>query len=162
MVDDWGLGVKKKTADEIVSEELEQYRAEKKEVQNIFSIISSAVDRKFVPTEEELNKMTPYIFLRYFSNDPSGLMIVSELNIRNNIPKVWEYWFMRLMMPQSTRYIRYMKKEKFEDETLLNNLKHFYKCNEKQALEYYNMLPPEEIEKIKEKYRHGIIGNSKK
>ena len=125
-------------------------------------MISSAVDRKFVPSDEDLNKISPYIFLRYFSNDPAGLMIVSELNIRNNIPKNWEYWFMRLMMPQSTRYIRYTKKEKFEDEPLLENLKHFYKCNEKQALEYYSMLPPEEVDKIRERYRHGKIGTTKK
>ena len=162
MVDDWGLGTKQKTAEEIVSAEWDEYKLEKKDNQNIFAVISSAVDRKFVPTDEDLNKMSPYIFLRYFSNDPAGLMIVSELNIRNNIPKNWEYWFMRLMMPQSTRFIRYAKKEKFEDETLLNNLMHYYKCNQKQALEYFNMLPSEEVEKIRERYKYGIIGRAKK
>lgn len=160
-MDDWGLGVSTPSVEQTINAEYEALKAEKKENTNMFNIIASAVDKKFVPTPEELSKITPYMFLKYFSNDPSGLMIVSELNIRNNIPKEWEYWFMRILMPPSIRYIKYTKKEKFEDQDLLDCLTHFYKCSEKQAIEYYNMLPKEEVDKIRERYRHGIIKKSK-
>ena len=158
MNDDWGIGVKDVSIEENLKNELDEYKAEKKALENnCFNIISSAVDRKFIPAEEEYEKMTPYLFLRYFSNDPTGLIIVSELNVRKNIPKKWEYWFMRLMMPVSIRYIRYNKKEKFEDEDFLNNLCHYYKCNQRQAIEYLNILPEQEINKIKDMYRQGIM-----
>lgn len=160
-MDDWGLGISQPSIEDTVTAEYEAMKSEKKEQTNMFNIIASAVDKKFVPTQEELGKITPYMFLRYFSNDPSGLMIVSELNIRNNIPKEWEYWFMRLLMPASIRYIKYTKKEKFEDQDLLDCLTHYYKCNEKQAIEYYNMLPPDEVQKIRDKYRHGLVKKSR-
>ena len=158
-MDDWGLGVKKTSVQDKIDVEIEDMRRDKKENEhNVFHIISSAVDRKFVPKEDEYDKISPYLFLRYFSNDPVGLMLVNELNITNNIPRKWEYWFMRDMMPKCTRYIRYSKKDKFEDESFLENLAHYFKCNDRQALVYLDMLPEEEINKIKELYRSGSIG----
>jgi len=157
-MDDWGLGVKQTTVEEKVKLEAEEIKVEKKSQEhNVFHIISSAVDRKFVPREEEYDKIPPYLFLRYFANDPNGLIIVSELNVRKNIPKKWEYWFMRLMMPKSTRFIRFNKKEKFDDEQFLENLKHYYKCNERQALEYLKLLPESEVNRIKNIYKHGSM-----
>lgn len=154
--DDWGLGTKKTTVQEKVKVEMEELKAEKKAKEhNVFHIISSAVDRKFIPREEEYDKIPPYLFLRYFANDPVGLVLVSELNVRSNIPKKWEYWFMRHMMPKSTRYIRYNKKDKFDDEEFLNNLCDYYKCNDRQALEYLKMLPDDEVAKIREMYKSG-------
>jgi hypothetical protein len=155
-MDDWGLGVKQQTVQDKIKEEIEEQKAEKKaQEHNVFHIISSAVDRKFIPAEDEYDKIPPYLFLRYFSNDPTGLILVSELNVRKNIPKKWEYWFMRYMMPESIRYIRFNKKDKFEDEQFLENLCHYYKCNDRQALEYLEVLPEEEVKRIKDMYRHG-------
>lgn len=161
--DDWGMGVKKTSIQEKIDEEIEDMRREKKESEhNVFHIIGSAVDRKFIPTAEEYDKISPYLFLRYFSNDPVGLMIVNELNVRNNIPRKWEYWFMRDMMPKSTRFIRYSKKDKFDDEHFLEHLTHYFKCNDRQALEYLDILPDEEIDKIKDLYRGGVMAKSGK
>lgn len=154
-MDDWGLGVRDTSVDDRISEELKNEKGSKSNDKNPFNIISSAVDKKFIPAEEDYDKISPYLFLRYFANDPAGLMIVSELNVRRNIPKKWEYWFMRLMMPLSTRFIRFNKKEIFEDTEMLKNLTTYYKCNDRQAIAYYNLLPEEELEKIRFMYKHG-------
>jgi hypothetical protein len=158
MIDEWGLGVKTKTVEETIKEEVEQARLEKKAKDtNVFNIISSAVDRKIIPADEDYAKIPTYLFLKYFSNDPTGLVLINELNTRSNIPSKWEYWFMRIMMPKSIRFIRYNKKEKFDDPDLLENLMQYYKCNELQAKEYYSILPPAEVAKIKSIYKTGRI-----
>jgi hypothetical protein len=158
MLDDWGLGVKSGSIEDAIKDEIEIARREKKEKEtNVFNIISSAVDRKIIPQDEDYAKIPTYLFLKYFSNDPTGLMLISEMNIRSNIPSKWEYWFMRIMMPKSIRFIRYNRKEKVEDPDFLENLQHYYKCNELQAKEYLKMLPPEEQTKIKNIYRTGRV-----
>jgi len=158
MQDDWGLGTVKEKLNEKIKKEAEEYKQEQNaNKHNVFQIISSIIDKKFIPTDEELEKMSSYLFTKYFSNDPTGLTLVNELNIRDNIPKKWEYWFMRIMMPRSIRYIRYNKKSKYDDEEFMDNLCHYYKCNEKQAEEYLKLLPDEEIEKIRKKYKYGVL-----
>ena len=163
MLDEWGIGTPAKSIDDEIQKEMDEAAQEKKASErNMFTVIATAAQRNFIPTEEEYDKISSYLFLRYFSNDPYGLMLVNDLNIRNNIPRKWEYWFMRILMPPSTRYIRYNKKEKFEDEELLEHLRHYYKCSENTAKEYYEMLPKDEIERIKGLYKVGNVTPSKK
>lgn len=127
------------------------------EKKNMFQIMKSAIDRTFIPNQSEMNQINSFLFTRWISNHPFGIKIAEFINNSTDVPINAQYWLARSTL-QSVRYIAYPKKEDTKDKDI-QLLSEHYNINYSLAREYHRMLPKEELEKIKNKYRH--IGRTK-
>lgn len=118
-----------------------------------YSIIKSAVDKSFMPTKEELSKINSFFLVRYISNDPNTIYIANTLNCNVSfIPIEAQYKFVRESTLNKVAFINYPKKDKKYSKQNIKLIKTHYKCNDRIAKEYIDLMPEEEINKLLQQY----------
>lgn len=127
---------------------------------NMFKCITSCLSRTYTPPVEDLQRISPFIFKRWLSNHPTGIIIANLFNIYQNVPVECQYRFAKnvLKLKGRIKYIKYPKKENNEEEEhIINILQKHYKIGFNTAKQYYNTLPQEEIDKLVQMYEvHGL------
>lgn len=119
-----------------------------------YSIMKSAVDKSFEPSEEEIKTINSFFLTRYVSNDPSTIYIANILNCNvKNIPIEAQYKFIRQSTMEKVSFINYPKKEKLVTDKELKSIMKYYKCNEGVAKDYIKILGPEKTKEIIDKYK---------
>jgi len=119
-----------------------------------YSIMKSAVDKTFVPTDDELSKLNSFFLTRFVSNDPSTIYIANTLNCYvKNIPIQAQYKFVRNSTMDKINYINYPKKEKTISDKELQIIAYHYKCNISIAKDYIEILGPDKTLDIIKKYK---------
>lgn len=124
------------------------------EEKSFFQLITSVVDKKFMPTDEQIEGMNSYILLQYLSNDPMGAIVANTMNVYSEIPLVAQYRFLRNALPKNIKFIKFAKKEKISDSNI-TLVREYYKLNDKLALEYLELISEEDLERIKDYYSGG-------
>lgn len=155
-VDEWGIEI---------DEEVEEEVTAKKKKPDVWKTMLSSVDRtQPYASPEAIEMISPYMFARYLSNNIMTVFWAEELNAHHNIPKEYQYKFVRLSFPKNkVKYIRYPKFKADFDEKIIDYAKTEYKCGMEVALRYLNLMPEEEIEKLVSKYEDfGKMGKAKK
>jgi hypothetical protein len=127
-------------------EKIEEVQEEiKKEKFNMFDVMTSCLNKKRVPSDEELSKISPYIFHNLLSGDVNTLMISVFLDRYEYIIPVENQWkFVNKIVPKY--FIKYPKQEKEPEE--ISKLQEIYCINKETAKEYYKILPKKELKKI--------------
>jgi hypothetical protein len=148
-LDEWGMSKPPKNE---VQEEVK-----KKAKINIFDVMASSYDRKKPEaTPEEIEALSPYMFCRYLSNNPVAVFWANELNNHDNIPKLYQYKFVRISFPKDkVKFIRYIKSENIFDKDTIEYACIEYKCGKEIAIKYLEMMPDEEVQKLIQKYTVG-------
>jgi hypothetical protein len=148
-VDEWGMSV---VPVDKVAEELK-----KKPKVSIFDVMASSYDRKKPEaTPEEIEALSPYMFARYLSNNPVAVFWANELNNHPDIPKLYQYKFVRISFPKDkVKFIRYIKGDEIFDKDIIEYACIEYKCGKEVAVKYLEMMPESEIKKLLEKYDMG-------
>jgi len=119
-----------------------------------YSIMKSAVDKSFEPTEEELKTVNSFFLTRYVSNDPSTIYIANILNCNvKNIPIEAQYKFIRNSTMEKVAFINYPKKERIISDKELKIIMLHYNCNENIAKEYVKIMGIEKTQEILDKYK---------
>jgi hypothetical protein len=119
-----------------------------------YSIMKSAVDKTFVPTEEEKKRVNSFFLVRFISNDPSTIYIANTLNCYvKNIPVEAQYRFVRNSTMDKINYINYPKKERIVSDKELNIISYHFKCNNSIAREYVEIMGYDRAIEIVEKYK---------
>jgi hypothetical protein len=124
------------------------------EEKTFFQILTSTVDKKFFPTETQIETLNSYIMLQYISNDPMGAIVANSMNVYHNTPITAQYRFIRHALPKNVKFIKFLKKEKVSDENI-NLISKYYNLNDKLAMEYLEMMTEEDILRIKDYYSGG-------
>jgi hypothetical protein len=120
-----------------------------------YSIMKSAVDKTFVPTNDELKKINSFFLTRFISNDPSTIYIANTLNCYvKNIPIESQYNFVRNSTMDKINFINYPKKERIISDKELNIIAHYYKCNLAIAKQYVEILGLDRTNEILTKYKN--------
>lgn len=117
---------------------------------NMFKTITSVLTRN-TPCKEDIEKISPFIFRRWLSNHPNGIMFANMFNIYNNIPIYHQYNFTKQKMIGKVKYIEYPKKLK-DNESDLKVLQRHFKISFDIAQEYYDMMGKERVQEIVYKY----------
>ena len=119
-----------------------------------YDVMKSAVDKKFVPSVEEIKSLNSFFLIRYISNDPNSIYIANILNCNHTIPIEAQYNFIRNSTLDKVAFINYPKKEKLISDKELKIIIRHFKINENVAKEYIKILGPVKTEEILKKYSH--------
>lgn len=122
------------------------------ETRTMFQTMSTVVNKNFWPTDDEIKKINSFMLVRYISNDPFGCQIGSAIDHFHTMPMNAQYRFVRYSLSNKISYIKFPKKEKIDNKEEIEILMKHYKINERTAVEYSNLMTPEAMKVIMNKY----------
>ncbi len=121
---------------------------------SMWSVMNASIDKKIKPPQKEKEKISEFMFhklLARFENTLDFALMFTTKTIP--VDKQWD--IIRNMVSKS--FIPFEKgKKKFESGSI-DNVMRYYRCNESTALEYIEMMPEIEIERINKKYSKGKV-----
>jgi len=94
----------------------------------------------------------------YFINRCLSMMenivpVVQEANkISNLLSKEAHYQFLKNALPKTKYRGKFIKKESHDDQKAIDVICKHFEVGQKDALDYYNMMPPESIKTLKKMY----------
>ena len=119
-----------------------------------YNIMKSAVDKKIVPSTEEIKKINSFFLVRYISNDPASIYIANALNCNFKIPIEAQYNFVLNSTLDKVAFINYPKKERIISDKEMKIVMRHYKVNEVVAKDYVKILGLEKTQELLQKYNH--------
>ncbi len=121
----------------------------------MFPTMWSSLDKNKTPTDDDLKKIQSYIFCKWLSGD---YRTIHDANIFNmyNIPVKNQYFYIKHKHAGKIRNIKYIKSDKDEINTDVDNISNFYKVNSDKAREYLEFISQDELLKLREIYRQGV------
>jgi len=102
--------------------------------------------RKEDISEEDKGKISEYVMMNWLSGDPTGQMISNVFNVYD-IPLDAKIKFIQRVLPGSTTYIKYPKKEKFKDENV-EVVSKFYNVTFTEARELLELMDDDQLIEI--------------
>lgn len=114
---------------------------------SIFQIMGTAITKQEMPSNDEIAKINPFLFMRWLSNHPIGVDIANYLNTSQGIPIKAQYLFVRYTMPPKIKYISYPKQEKDNSKEIDIIVKH-YDVNRNTAKQYLSIISEEQLKRL--------------
>lgn len=102
-------------------------------------------------SEENKGKLNSFIFKRWISGEINGLMYSSYINDYDISPEVLYEYYKCIFKDKKVKYIPWIKDISNSSEDL-KVIQSYYKCSEEIAIQYSQVLPKKEIEKIRNKF----------
>jgi hypothetical protein len=122
---------------------------------NPFDFLNSINDNKqdlFTDPQAEKD-YNAFMVNRGLSYFPDTILYANEMNRNFDMPKEWQFQFLRISIPKKKRFSKWHKKDSVTD--LLKLIMKHYKYSEKRAYEVINILSPTQIEEIRASYETG-------
>lgn len=94
-----------------------------------------------------------FIINKGLSFFPDTILYANEMNKARDIPKRWQFEFLKNSIPKKKRFSKWHKKDTTADTVKLL-MKH-YKYSEKKAYEVIDILTPMQVEEIARSYDTG-------
>lgn len=122
---------------------------------NMFKTMSTCFTSEKRPSNEDISRISPFIFKRWLSNHPSGIMIGNMFNIYKDVPIINQFDFTKQIINAKVKYIniKYLKNIPDADEFSIKCLQRQYRIPYSVAIQYYNAMPEAEINKIVSAYK---------
>lgn len=95
----------------------------------------------------------PFLVNRALSYFPDTILYANEANRLNQMPKEWQFEFLRGSVPKRKRFAKWAKKEVNSED--ITRISCFYKYSAGKAAEVIDLLSLEQIEYIKEEMYKG-------
>lgn len=114
----------------------------------MFKTITSALDPKKKPTDEEIQKIPSYIFCRWLSGNPHTISAANAINMYTDIPIENQYNMVKAAFAGKVKFIPYPKNTKEEDLKRVQYIAEYFKLNTEKAAEYLEFLSDEELNYI--------------
>lgn len=120
----------------------------------MFNVFKKVLNPGSSITQEDLDKVSEFVFCRWLSGNCSLLGIANTLNKYTNIPKELQLKFVQGVLNGKVKFIPYPKslKKDINDETSLKAISYFFNISERESKMYLEFLTEEELEYIKEYY----------
>jgi hypothetical protein len=115
---------------------------------NVFDYVNSISDNKRDIYSESDGDATyvPFIVNRALSYYADTVLYANEINIHNQIPKQWQYDFLRNAIPRRKRFSKWAKKPPVTDDVIAVQEK--YKYSTEKAIEVLSILTPQQLQSI--------------
>lgn len=106
----------------------------------MFKVFNKIIKEKTPLTEEEYQKISPFILNRYLSGNRIGLVLADIFNTYPNIPMKNRVDLIReVVKNEKIKYIKYPKINKEKDK-YIENISLYYNVNYELAKEYYEVM----------------------
>lgn len=123
-----------------------------KKKDDMFKIMYSALDKKFMPTLDQKKKISGFLFDNILANNENTLDL-ALIFTTNNIPVNKQYDMVRALLPKC--YIPYPRK-KNKPQKDIENIIRYYEVNVRIADRYFDLMSDEEKKRINNKYSEGM------
>jgi hypothetical protein len=127
----------------------------------MFKTITSVLNKTKNPTEEEIAKISSYIFCRWLSGSPMSIFAANQINFYDNIPIENQYYLIKNVFAGKINYIPYPKNIKIEILKKIEYLSDFFKISFEKAQEYLEFISDKELNEIVDIYSTQELKNKK-
>lgn len=104
----------------------------------------------FEITEEEINKISDFVFCRWLSGNPNLIGLSNLFNQYSNIPLDLKVKIVQNIVGGKVRYIPYPKGAKETEVKDLEYLSEFFNISREKAQMYAEFIDKKELQKIKD------------
>lgn len=118
----------------------------------MFKTMTSALDPKKNPTNEELQKIPSYIFSRWLSGSPHAIAAANAINMYSDIPIENQYYMVKYAFAGKIKYIPYPKNITEDSQKTIAFVAEHFKISEEKAKEYIELISKDELQKIVNMY----------
>lgn len=95
----------------------------------------------------------PFIVNRSLSYFPDTVLLANEVNLHSQLPKQWQFDFLRHSVPKKRRFSKWVKKvDRTED---LSPISQYYKYSMRKAAEALELLTADQVSTIKREMDKG-------
>ena len=101
-------------------------------------------------TEEEINKISDFVFCRWLSGNPNLIGLSNLFNQYSNIPLDLKVKIVQNIVGGKVRYIPYPKGAKETEVKDLEYLSEFFNISREKAQMYAEFIDKKELQKIKD------------
>lgn len=128
-----------------------------------YQIMTSILKANDNPDKEEAQKINTFFFARWLSNNRFTTPIAHVLNRFYNIPPEVQLRFANdyaelTGLRNKVKFIGFSKEKKDENlQKLLDNISRYYKINEVQAEEYFDLMDNDERNRLFNMYNEGMV-----
>lgn len=144
-------------------EKVEDDIEEKTKRTPMFQTMATIVNKKYWPTEEDINQISSFMMVRYISNDAHGVLMGVYIDYFSKMPLTAQYRLLRYSLSDKISYIKFPKKEKADNQEELEIIMKKYKVNERLGMRYLKILPQEKIDYLISLYTDfGTMGRAPK
>lgn len=117
----------------------------------MFKTIFTTLEKNTHPKEEEINKISSFIFCKWLGNNPYTIQAANQFNFYDKIPMYNQYYAIKNIFGGKKLYIKYPKNTKDESKAYELIAKH-YNVSLEKAKEYNEFLSKDDINKLIEIY----------
>ncbi len=125
--------------------------------------IQSSILSKEMPSEAQACSISSFFFARWMSMNKFTTPVANVINTFYNIPEKTQYIFANdyaelTGLRNKVKFIGFQKDKKDENfQKLLDNISRLYKVNETTAIEYFDLMPDSEKDRIYSLYDVGLV-----
>lgn len=101
-------------------------------------------------TQEDLDKISPFVMCRWLQGNPGSLQIAQFLNMYYKIPIDVQVKVIQSILGGKVRYIQYIKGSKTDDSDL-EVISRFFNISRDKALMYSEFITEQDLREMKSK-----------
>lgn len=118
----------------------------------MFKTMTSVLDPKKNPSQEEIEKIPSYIFCRWLSGNPHTVLAANQINCYHDIPINNQYDMIKSVFAGKIKYIPYPKSVNEDTQRSVRYLAKHFNISEEKAQEYMQLISKEELKGIVDMY----------
>jgi hypothetical protein len=112
----------------------------------------TVLSTKKAPPDEDIKKISSYIFCRWLSGSPYTILAASQINCYDKIPIENQYHMIKNVFAGKIKFIPYPKNASEEVIKKIGYLSDYFKISEEKAKEYLEFISTKELNTIVEMY----------
>lgn len=115
----------------------------------MFNVFKKILNKSEI-TEEEINKISDFVFCRWLSGNPNLIGLSNLFNQYSNIPIELKVKIVQNIVGGKVRYIPYPKGAKETEVKDLEYISEFFNISREKAQMYAEFIDKKELQKIKD------------
>lgn len=115
----------------------------------MFNVFKKILNKSEI-TEEDINKISDFVFCRWLSGNPNLIGLSNLFNQYSNIPIELKVKIVQNLVGGKVRYIPYPKGAKETEVKDLEYLSEFFNISREKAQMYAEFIDKKELQKIKD------------
>ena len=110
----------------------------------MFNVFKKVLDTKSVFTDEDINKVSDFVFCRWLEGNYGTLQIAQMFNVYSNIPKDVKLKVAKKIINGRIKFIPYIKSEKNSEDNL-SYISEYFNISLQKAKMYSEFISKEDL-----------------